>query len=106
MATDDAINQLMTKLMTDRYCRKEMKDFEACVLNFVPQHGGDNSHVEHCLQRKGLLKCQPYKELLQKCLGDDKKQTLLTKQAASMPECKEERTAYAQCQRKGGQNCE
>lgn len=97
-ATNENVNLLLTKLMTEKHCKQESYDYEACVENFVPQRV-DGSHVDQSLQRVSLRKCAPYKELAQKCMQDDKKQQAILKQAARVQACREERNALAKCQR-------
>lgn len=104
-ATNENLQLLLTKLMTDKYCRDVASDFDACFQNYVPQRI-DGSFVDQALQRKGLKKCEPYREVAHKCLQDDKKQSQIFKQAAQAPTCKTERNKLAQCQRTKGKDCE
>eukprot|EP00331_Platyophrya_macrostoma_P027366 CAMPEP_0176436710 /NCGR_PEP_ID=MMETSP0127-20121128/18144_1 /TAXON_ID=938130 /ORGANISM="Platyophrya macrostoma, Strain WH" /LENGTH=136 /DNA_ID=CAMNT_0017820109 /DNA_START=35 /DNA_END=445 /DNA_ORIENTATION=- len=104
-ATNENLQLLLSKLMTDRYCSDVASDFDACIQNYVPQQI-DGSFVDLSLQRKGLKRCEPYKEAAQKCLQDDKKHTQIFRQASQAPTCKTERQKLAQCQRKGGKDCE
>ena len=103
-ASSDNVNILLSKLMTDKFCSGEASDFDACIQNYVPQRI-DSSFVDQSIQRKGLKRCEPYKEVVQRCMQDEKKQTAILKAAAKAPTCNEERKRLAQCQRKGGQ-CE
>ena len=96
-ATNENVNLLLSKLMTDKYCAGEASDFDACIQNFVPQRI-DASFVDQSLQRKGLKKCEPYKDVVQKCMQDERKQSLVLKHAAKQPQCKDERTRLARCQ--------
>eukprot|EP00759_Apiculatamorpha_spiralis_P044677 PhF_6_TR41606/c0_g1_i3/m.63057 len=98
---DEALNMLLTKVMVERFCQQQNNDYEACVANYVPQHG-DNSYVELSLQRRGIKLCEPYKTELHKCMHDDKKQQSIMKLAASVPECKVERNQYMKCQKSQG----
>jgi hypothetical protein len=104
-STSDNVNILLSKLMTDRFCSGEASDFDACIQNFVPQRV-DNSYIDQHIQRKGLKKCEPYKEVVQRCMQDEKKQTAILKAAAKAPTCNDERKRLAQCQRKGNSQCE
>jgi hypothetical protein len=97
-ASNENVNLLLTKIMTDRYCRTEAHNLDACVENYVPQKV-DGSFVDQSLQRRGLLKCAPYRDDAMKCLQDDKKQTQIIKAASRVPSCKDERNAVAKCQR-------
>ena len=104
---DAALNTLLTKVMVDRYCSQQQGDWEACVAHYVPQHGSDGSFVEQSLQRRGKKVCDPYQDVLFKCIQDDKKQNNIIKLASSVPECKAERNQYVRCQKaKGGNQCE
>lgn len=103
-ASNENLQLLLTKLMTDRFCSDVASDFDACLQNFVPQKI-DGSFVDLSLQRKGLKKCEPYRDAAHKCLQDDKKQSAIFKAAAQAPTCKGERQTLAQCQRKKGE-CE
>lgn len=103
--TQENLQILLTKLMTDRFCSHEASDLEACIQNFVPQHI-DGSYVDQSLQRKGIKRCQPYQEITRKCLGDDKKQTAIFRAAAVAPTCKREQRALQRCQSKKGRECE
>ena len=98
---EQAVHSLLVKIMSDRFCRVEANDFDACIANFVPQHI-DGSFVDQALQRKGLKKCEPYKLAAQKCIQDDKKQSAILKKAAQAPNCKEERAILQKCQRQTG----
>lgn len=100
-ATNENVNLLLTKIMTDRFCKVEANDFDACIANYVPQRI-DNSFVDVSLQRKGLKKCEPYKEAAQRCLQDQKHQQAILRTAAKAPVCKQERSALAQCQKASG----
>ena len=95
---DDAVNMLLTQILKDRFCFQQNSDFEACVANYVPQHG-DGSYVEQSLQRKGMKICEPYSDVLTKCMHDDKKHSTIMRLASQQPECKGERQKYFQCQR-------
>lgn len=103
-SASDQVNVLLSKLMQDRYCSGEASDFDACIQNFVPQRI-DGSHVDQSLQRRGIKKCGPYKDVVQKCMADEKKQQVILKQAWKAPTCKEERSNLAKCQRVRS-NCE
>lgn len=107
--TDQISNEnlqiLLTKLMTDRFCSQEASDLEACIQNFVPQHI-DGSYVDQSLQRKGIKRCKPYQEVTRKCLEDDKKQTAIFRAAAMAPTCKREQSALRKCQSYKGRDCE
>jgi hypothetical protein len=94
---EQQVNLLITKIMTERYCRVEANDFDACIQNFVPQQI-DGSHVDQVLQRKGIRKCEPYKEAAQRCLQDEKKQQNILRAAAASKGCKEERAMLQKCQ--------
>jgi len=96
--TEEQVNILMTKVLSDRFCRQESLDYDACVANFVIPRP-DNSYVDQSLQRIGLRKCEPYKEVVEKCIGDEKRQTAVARKAASMPQCKEEHAALQKCHR-------
>ncbi|CUG92359.1 Hypothetical protein, putative [Bodo saltans] len=98
-ATNENVQLLLTKLMTDRFCSDVASDFDACIQNFVPQKI-DGSFVDSALQRKGLKKCEPYREAAHRCLQDDKRQSAIFKAAAQAPTCKVERQKLGQCQRK------
>uniref|UniRef100_A0A6U4UM90 Uncharacterized protein n=1 Tax=Neobodo designis TaxID=312471 RepID=A0A6U4UM90_NEODS len=97
-ASNENVNLLLTKIMTDRFCKTESHNLDACVENYVPQKI-DGSYIDQSLQRRGLAKCQPYKEDAMKCLQDEKRQTAVIKAASRVPSCKEERAAVAKCQR-------
>lgn len=97
-ATDESINLLLSKILTDRFCAHESSDFEACIQNYVIQHS-DGSFVDASLQRKGIRKCDPYKEVIQKCMQDDTKQQAILRAASAAPTCKVERNSLMQCQR-------
>mmetsp|Transcript_24804 Transcript_24804/g.38643 ORF Transcript_24804/g.38643 Transcript_24804/m.38643 type:complete len:152 (-) Transcript_24804:25-480(-) len=95
---DEAVNLLLTQILKDRFCLQQNSDLDACVANYVPQNG-DGSYVEQSLQRKGLKICEPYSEVLQKCMHDEKKQRKVMQLASQQPECKGERSNYFRCQR-------
>ena len=97
-ATNENVNLLLTKIMTDRFCKTEAYNLDACVENYVPQKI-DGSYVDQSLQRRGLKMCAPYKEEAMKCLQDDKKQGAVIKAASRVAQCKDERAAVAKCQR-------
>ncbi len=97
-ATNDNINLLLTKIMTDRFCKTEAYNLDACVENYVPQKI-DGSFVDQSLQRKGLRMCAEYRDTAMKCLQDEKKQTAVIRAASRVSACKEERAATAKCQR-------
>ncbi|KPI86532.1 hypothetical protein ABL78_4397 [Leptomonas seymouri] len=103
--TNENLQILLTKLMTDRFCSQETSDMEACIQNYVPQHI-ENSYVDQSLQRKGLRRCKPYEEAARKCLSNDKKHTTVFHAAMEAPTCKKERRALQQCQRNKGRDCE
>lgn len=96
-ASNENVNLLLTKLMTEKYCKQEASDYDACVQNFVPQKV-DGSHVDASLQRMGLAKCEPYRELAHKCLSNDKYQQNILRTASRAPTCKDERIALSKCQ--------
>ena len=96
--TESKVNILMTKVLTDRFCAQESQDYDACVANFVVQRP-DSSFVDQVLHQRGLKKCEPYKEVVEKCIGDDKKQSAVARKAASMPQCKDEHQALLKCHR-------
>mmetsp|Transcript_25243 Transcript_25243/g.44152 ORF Transcript_25243/g.44152 Transcript_25243/m.44152 type:complete len:137 (+) Transcript_25243:61-471(+) len=101
---NEKLQVLLTKIMTDRFCSNEARDFDACYQNYV--HGIDQgSYVDRSLQRKGLKKCEPYRQAASQCLQDDKKQSIVLKAASQAPTCQAERKTLVACQRKGGQ-CE
>ena len=102
-ASSDNVNMLVTKIMTDRFCKTEAYNLDACVENYVPQKT-DGSYVDQSLQRRGLKTCAPYKEEAMKCLQDEKRQTAIIKAAMRVPSCKEERAAVQKCQRVNGGN--
>lgn len=104
-ATNENLQILLTKLMTDRFCSQEYGDYDACVQNFVPQHI-DNSYIDQSLQRKGMRKCMPYRDRMSACLSDEKKQTAIFRAAAVAPTCKQEQKALQKCQRVKGRDCE
>ena len=97
-ASNENVNLLLTKIMTDRFCKTESHNLDACVDNYVPQKI-DGSYIDQSLQRRGLAKCAPYKDDAMKCLQDEKRQTAVIKAASRVPSCKEERAAVAKCQR-------
>jgi hypothetical protein len=97
-ASNENVNLLLTKIMTDRFCKVESHNLDACVENYVPQHI-DGSFIDQSIQRRGLAKCQPYKDDAMKCLQDEKRQTAVIKAASRVPSCKEERANVAKCQR-------
>eukprot|EP00744_Colponema_vietnamica_P019621 GILI01027791.1.p1 GENE.GILI01027791.1~~GILI01027791.1.p1 ORF type:complete len:135 (+),score=30.81 GILI01027791.1:60-464(+) len=97
-ATDEQINLLLSKILTDRFCSHEASDFDACIHNYVIQHS-DGSFVDASIQRKGIRKCEPYKEVVQKCMQDDAKQQTILRAASAAPACKNERNILMQCQR-------
>ncbi|KAG5475425.1 hypothetical protein LSCM1_03542 [Leishmania martiniquensis] len=103
--TNENLQILLTKLMTDRFCAQETSDLDACIQNFVPQHI-DGSHVDQSLQRRGIRRCKPYQEVARKCLEDDKRQTAIFRAAATAPTCKSEQRALQRCQRAKGRDCE
>ncbi|KEG14238.1 hypothetical protein DQ04_00561070 [Trypanosoma grayi] len=103
--TNENLQVLLTKLMTDRFCSGESSDLDACIQNFVPQ-ATDNSWVDQSLQRRGLRKCQPYQEVARRCLDDEKKHAAVFKAAASAPVCKDEMKVLNQCRRMRGRDCE
>ena len=95
---DEAVNILLTKLLKERYCYAQNNDYEACVANYVPLQG-DGSYVEQSLQRKGRKICDPYMNVLQQCMQDEKKHHTIMKHASQQSECKAERQQYMKCQR-------
>ncbi|KAK7195941.1 hypothetical protein NESM_000527200 [Novymonas esmeraldas] len=103
--TNEHLQVLLTKLMTDRFCAQEASDLDACIQNFVPQHI-DGSYVDQSLQRRGIKRCKPYQEVARRCLEDDKKQTAIFRAAAMAPTCKSEQQALRRCQRVKGRDCE
>ncbi|KPA84284.1 putative mitochondrial hypothetical protein [Leptomonas pyrrhocoris] len=103
--TNENLQILLTKLMTDRFCSQETSDLDACIQNYVPQNI-DSSYVDQSLQRKGIKRCKPYQEVTRKCLEDDKKQTAIFRAAAMAPTCKREQRALQRCQGKKGRDCE
>lgn len=96
-ATEENLNLLLSKVMTDKYCSGEASDFDACIQHFVPQHI-DGSFVDQSLQRKGLQRCGPYKEAVQRCMQDDSKHKIILRQAAKAPTCEKERKLLNTCQ--------
>lgn len=109
MTSDQASNEnmqlLLTKLMTDRFCAHEASDLDACIQNFVPQQI-DGSYVDQSLQRRGMKKCEPYQDLARKCMSDDKKQNTIFRAAAKVPQCRQEQRQLEKCQRQRGRDCE
>lgn len=103
--SNENLQVLLTKLMTDRFCSQEASDLEACVQNFVPQQI-DSSYVDQSLQRRGMKKCMPYRDAARACLEDEKKQTAVFRAAAMAPTCKTEQRALQKCQRVKGRDCE
>ncbi|KAG5501540.1 hypothetical protein JKF63_03369 [Porcisia hertigi] len=103
--TNENLQILLTKLMTDRFCSQEAGDLEACIQNFVPQHI-DGSYVDQSIQRRGIRRCNPYREVAQRCLEDEKKQSAIFRAAAVAPTCKNEQRALHRCQRMKGRDCE
>jgi hypothetical protein len=102
MATD-AVNLLLTKIMTDKYCSAEKRDFTACVAYYVPSHT-DGSYVDLSLQRRGTRKCEDHSKALQQCLQDDKRQTAVMRAASKHTQCKDERNTLVKCQQAAGGN--
>ncbi|CCW70495.1 unnamed protein product [Phytomonas sp. Hart1] len=103
--TNENLQVLLTKLMTDRFCSQEASDLDACIQNFVPQRI-DGSFVDQSLQRRGLNKCKPYREVVQRCLEDDKRQGAVFRAAAVAPVCRKEQKALQRCRQIGGRDCE
>jgi hypothetical protein len=97
-ATNENVNLLLTKIMTDKFCKRESSDWDACIQNFVVQRS-DGSFVDQSIQRKGLLKCEPYKDAATSCLQDERRQQAILRQAGKAPGCRDERAALAKCQR-------
>jgi hypothetical protein len=97
-ATNENVNLLLTKLMTDKFCRQDAQDFDACISNYVPQKV-DGSYIDQSIQRRGIRKCDPYKSAMQQCLQNDKHQQAILRQASRAPTCKEERNELARCQK-------
>eukprot|EP00758_Cryptobia_borreli_P015003 Tbor_TRINITY_DN5981_c1_g1::TRINITY_DN5981_c1_g1_i1::g.19170::m.19170 len=102
-ANEEGVNLLLSKIMTDRYCSGEASDFEACIQHMVPQQV-DNSYVDQALQRKGLRVCEPYRDVLQKCMQDDSKHQIILKAATKATGCQSERKALSICQRGNNNN--
>ncbi|ORC87188.1 uncharacterized protein TM35_000231590 [Trypanosoma theileri] len=103
--TNENLQVLLTKLMTDRYCSGEASDLDACIQNFVPQ-ATDGSWVDQSLQRRGLRRCQPYQEVARRCLEDERRHAAIFKAAANAPVCREERTTLQRCRQTRGRDCE
>ncbi|CCW63653.1 unnamed protein product [Phytomonas sp. EM1] len=103
--TNENLQVLLTKLMTDRFCSQEASDLDACIQNFVPQRI-DGSRIDESLQRRGMRKCQPYREATQRCLEDQKKQSAVFRAAAAAPVCRKEQKALQQCRQVAGRDCE
>ena len=92
------INILMTKILTSKFCAQEVSDHEACVAHYVipnPEH----SVVDQVLYKRGLAQCAGYKDLYEKCIQDEKKQTAIARKAAGMPQCREEQSNLQKCHR-------
>ena len=104
-ATNENLQIVLSKLMTDRYCSGEASDFDACIQNYVP-HRSDHSHIEEYYHRKGMKQCEPYRDVLRRCMQDEKKQQVIFRQASAVPQCKAERNKLLQCQRQKGRDCE
>ncbi|AAQ15902.1 uncharacterized protein TEOVI_000038000 [Trypanosoma equiperdum] len=103
-ATNENLQILLTKLMTDRFCSGEVNDIDACVQNFVPQ-ASDGSWVDQSIHRRGMKKCEPYREVARRCLEDEKKQKMVFKAATEVSTCREERRKLEKCRYAGG-DCE
>ena len=99
----DAVNVLLTKLMTDKYCHHEKRDHNACVAYYVPRNP-DHSYVDQSLMRRGAKKCEDHTKALQQCLADDKRQTAVIRAASKHAQCKDERAQLLKCQQAAGGN--
>lgn len=103
--TNENLQILLTKLMTDRFCAGQASDLDACIQNFVPPRI-DDSYVGQSLQRRGIKRCKPYQEVARRCLEDEKKQTAVFRAATAAPTCKTEQRALRRCQQAKGRDCE
>lgn len=103
--TNENLQVLLTKLMTDRFCSREASDLDACFQNFVPQHS-DGSYVDGSLRRRSIARCKPYADVASQCLQDEKKQSAVLRAASMAPVCRNEHRALQKCQRAKGRDCE
>jgi hypothetical protein len=101
-----ALNAYLSNLLIDRYCTSTAAEWAACLAAVPPTASLDGSFVDRSIQRKELLKCEPYKAVAAACMEDERRQQAILREAASAPACEDERAALGACHRRHNADAE